>query len=59
VRQHGAFMPDDLVVKRHGASARNVAKMSASAHAKTNNAEMAAFWNAVTEAIRKLGALTH
>ena len=61
-------MPDDLndlaecaraMVRRHGVSARSVAKMFADTHAKTGNAEMAAFWNAVTEAIRKLSAVAH
>jgi hypothetical protein len=63
-----AFMrddPDDLaecaraMVKRHGASARSVAKMFAHAHAKTGNAEMTAFWKAVTAAIQKASAAAH
>jgi hypothetical protein len=47
------------MVKRHGASASSVAKVFADAHAKIGNAEMATFWNAVTEAIRKVGAAPH
>jgi hypothetical protein len=63
--QHHASMPDDFddlgecaraLVKRHGASASSVAKVFADAHAKIGNAEMTAFWNAVTEEIRKVAA---
>ena len=47
------------MVERHGVSARSVAKMFADAHAETGNAEMAAFWNAVTQAIREIGAAAY
>jgi hypothetical protein len=66
--RHDAFMldfPYELVecaramVKRHGANARSVAKVFADAQALAGNAEMTAFWKAVTEAIRKAGAAAH
>jgi hypothetical protein len=60
-----ASVPDDsddlkecarAMVKRHGASAYNVALLFASAQRWAGSDEMATFWNAVAQAIQKLGA---
>ncbi len=47
------------MIRRHGTIAQNVAEMFADAHARNGNGEMAAFWDAVTQAIRKIDAAAH
>jgi hypothetical protein len=44
------------MVRRHGANARDIAKVFADTHTKIGNEEMAAFWRAVTAAIEKVTA---